>query len=162
MKVVSLFSAALFFSSSAALASPVDFQVDVSAFIPVSDGLDISDVGGWASRPMVLNYNRGSEVLEPARGALEMKSGIGAITAYLNYPPKLVSGADVIDMDVSIGGVELKTGSAAAVEVANKADAAAGKRADLLVAAVAPGSTGYEPGNYMGIVHMTFESIVGP
>lgn len=158
MKMRSMVAAAALCSSGAVMADTVEFDVEVFATIPSANGLDVYDVGGWASTPKEMVYNRADKTLREVRGPLEMKSGLGAISAHLSYLPILVAGNDNIGLNVSIAGKPLAVGSGATVEVATALEAAAGKRADLVIAADPAGTTGYAPGVYQGTVQMTFES----
>ena len=159
MKIRSLFAAALVLSSGAAFAATTDLQVDVQATIPSSTALDVYDVGNWASTPLTMAYNRDTEALAPVTGPLQIKGGVGAVSAYLNNAPMLVSAGDSIDMAVTIGGVALPVGNATVVQVASAADALAGVRKEFQATAAAAPTTGYTAGNYTGLIHMTFDTV---
>ena len=159
MKIRSLFAAALVLSSGAAFAATTDLQVDVLANIPASNGLDIEDVGGWALNSQAMAYNRDADTLAPVKGPLRIKSGIGPVTAHLSYAPTLVSGGDSIPLAVTIGGLTLPLGGAAAVEIATQAQALAGIDKEFQATAAAAPTGGYLPGNYTGRIHMVFDSV---
>ena len=159
MKIRSLFAAALVLSSGAAFAAPVDIQVDVQATIPSSTSLDVYDVGGWAATPLTMAYNRTTEALSPVSGPLSLKGGVGAVAAYLNFPPVLVSGSDNIAMNVTVGGVALPVGNAAPAEVATAPQALTGIQKEFQATAAAAPAGGYAAGNYNGQIHMTFDTV---
>ena len=159
MKIRSLFAAALVLSSGAAFAATTDLQVNVLATIPASNGLDIEDVGGWSLNPQTMVYNRTAETLAPVTQPLRIKSGIGAVTAHLSYAPTLVSGGDSIPVAVTIGGLTLPLGGAAAVEIATQAQALAGIDKEFQATAAAAPAGGYIAGNYNGLIHMTFDTV---
>jgi hypothetical protein len=154
-----ILGAALIFSAGVASAAPISLDVDVTAYIPSSTSLDVYDVGGWASAPLAMNYDRINKTLSAVGGPLQIIGGTTGVEAYLSFAPQLVSGADSIPLLVSVGGVGLAVGSAAAVQVATAAEAAAGKRVQLVVAAAPATGTGYATGTYSGPVHMLFDSV---
>jgi len=67
----------------------------------------------------------------------------------------IASGTHNIGLDVTVGDTVLKTTPA---EVVSAAQAASGATVGFNVAAQAAPSTGYEPGNYQGLVSMIFET----
>ncbi|HIE5355103.1 TPA: CS1 type fimbrial major subunit [Stenotrophomonas maltophilia] len=151
--------ATLILSPAVASADPEQFplQINVTATVPTSTGLQISPVGDWAGETQDLPWNMTTQRLEPVQKQIDMKSGLGAITAHLAYDAKLAADAGEMPMTVSVAGKALAVGPAAAVEVATEVEAAAGKRALVSIAA-APVGGEYLQGNYSGTVSMMFES----
>ena len=152
-------AAALMFSPAAAMAEEFPLQVTVEAFVPSPNGLQISPVGDWAGITQNMRWNLATQTLDPINQQLDMKSGLGAITAYLTTDATLASAANTIAMNVSVAGKPLAVGSAAAVEVASAAEALASKRAAVEIVAAAAPTGGYKQGNYQGNVFMMFESV---
>lgn len=152
-------AAALMLSPAAAMAEEFPLQVTVEAFVPSPTGLQISPVGDWAGVTQEMRWNLASSKLEPIQQQIDVKSGLGAITAYLTTEAVLASAANTIALAVNVAGQELKVGSAAAVEIASEAEAAASKRAAVEIVAAAAPTGGYAQGNYQGNVFMMFESV---
>ncbi|WP_313242442.1 CS1 type fimbrial major subunit [Stenotrophomonas sp.] len=152
--------ATMIMAPSAAIAAPEQFplQVTVEAIVPSATGLQISPVGDWAGQVQAMRWDIAAQRLDPIQQQLDMKSGLGAINAYLSTDAMLVSAGDSIDMTVTVAGQALEVGAANAVEVASAIEASASKRAAVVIAAAAPAGAEYAQGNYQGNVFMMFES----
>ncbi len=159
MKCTSILPAALsvlLLAPGAASAEQFPLQVTVEAVVPTPTGLQISPVGDWAGQVQVMPWNINTQALEPIQQQIDMKSGLGAINAYLTTDAILSSGGDNIGLNVAVAGKPLAVGPASAVEVATTTESAAGKRADVAISAVTPAA--YVPGVYQGSVFLMFES----
>ncbi|MNP44558.1 hypothetical protein D3C76_1384230 [compost metagenome] len=75
----------------------------------------------------------------------------------MSEEPYLSNGRDVdnIVLDVTFNRIKLTVDNA---EVISELDGKAGKRVELVIAAVKP-DVGYKSGEYYGSVHMIFEAI---
>ncbi|WP_312328593.1 CS1 type fimbrial major subunit [Stenotrophomonas sp.] len=153
-------AAALILTPAAAMAATEQFpiQVTVEATVPSSTGLQISPVGDWAGQTQQMRWNIATQSLAPIQQQVDMKSGLGAINAYLTTEAMLTSAGNAIDLAVNVAGQELKVGAGNAVEVATSTEAAASKRAAVAITAAAPTGDGYVHGTYQGNVFMMFES----
>lgn len=150
--------AGLILCPAVALAEEFPLQVTVEAIVPSPTGLQISPVGDWAGRTQSMRWNLATQTLDPIQQQIDMKSGLGAINAYLTTDAVLASAANVINLTVSVAGQALQVGEANAVEVASGTEAAASKRAAVAIVAAAPTGPAYVQGNYQGNVFMMFES----
>jgi hypothetical protein len=152
--------AALILTPVAAIAATEQFplQITVEAVVPSSTGLQVSPVGDWAGQTQSMRWNIATQRLDPIQQQVDMKSGLGAITAYLTTDAMLTSAGNTIDLSVSVAGQELQVGASNAVEVATPVEAAASKRAAVAIVAAAAAAGGYAHGNYQGNVFMMFES----
>ncbi|NBF14551.1 CS1 type fimbrial major subunit [Pseudomonas paraversuta] len=157
MKIRSLFAATLLASSSAAFAAAVPFDLNVKAIVPSATGLAVWDNTGWSTSDLNMAYDHNVKDFKTVGGPLNIKGGTTAVKSYLVFEPKLLDASEVIDMEVKVGGVALKVGSAAAVDVATAAEATAGAIKEVQISAIEP-ATGYKEGSYAGAVHMMFES----
>jgi len=153
-------AAALILTPAAAMAATEQFplQVTVEAVVPSATGLQISPVGNWAGQTQNMRWNIATQRLDPIQQQVYMKSGLGAINAYLTTDAMLTSAGNKIDLTVNVAGQDLLVGAANAVEVATTLEAAASKRAAVAITAAAPAGEGYAHGNYQGNVFMMFES----
>lgn len=149
--------AALILSPAVAMADEIPLQVTVEAIVPNQAGLQITDIGGWASNTQRMSWNGNS--LDPIRQQVLIKSGLAAdVTAYLQSPASITSGGDSLQLTVAVAGEQLPVGAATAPVVATQTEAGAGKAADIVIAAVKP-SGDFVQGNYQGNVFMMFESV---
>jgi hypothetical protein len=153
-------AAALILTPAAAMAATEQFplQVTVEAVVPSATGLQISPVGNWAGQTQNMRWNIATQRLDPIQQQVDMKSGLGAINAYLTTDAMLTSAGNAIDLTVNVAGQDLLVGAANAVEVATATEAAASKRAAVAITAADAGEEGYTHGNYQGNVFMMFES----
>lgn len=147
---------ALLMLPAVSFAEQFPMQVTVEAVVPTATGLQISPVGDWAGQVQVMPWNINTQALDPIQQQIDMKSGLGAINAYLITDAILSSGGDNIGLNVAVAGKPLAVGPASAVEVATTTESAAGKRADVAISAVAPDA--YVSGVYQGSVFLMFES----
>ncbi len=78
-------AAALILTPAAAMAATEQFpiQVTVEAACRPSTGLQISPVGDWAGQTQNMRWNIATQRLDPIQQQVDMKSGLGAINAYL-------------------------------------------------------------------------------
>jgi hypothetical protein len=153
-------AAALILTPAVAMAATEQFpiQVTVEATVPSATGLQISPVGDWAGQTQNMRWNIATQRLDPILQQVDMKSGLGAINAYLTTEAMLTSAGNAIDLTVAVAGQDLQVGAANAVEVATPTEAAASKRVAVAITAAAPTGEGYVQGTYQGNVFMMFES----
>lgn len=144
--------------ASVANADMYTLNVNVQATIPASDGLIVSDVGGWSSSTQVMRWNMATTSLDPVRQQLDLKSGIGEIKAYLTDNAMLTSAANTIPLTVSIKGKTLQVGTSNAVSILSQQEAATGQRVDFTIETTGAGP--FDEGNYGGLVLLMFESNV--
>lgn len=136
-------------------ADPIEKQVTVTASIP-TEAFYVEPVGGnWMNEPQDMAWNSFQQSLQPIRKQLQVRSTTGPIAAYLTSPATITSGADSINLDVSVAGKSLTLVSA---EVIGKDQAAPGAIVGFEIAAQTAGTGGYVPGNYLGVVNMMFET----
>lgn len=147
---------ALLLAGTAHAVDPIEKQVQIVAQVP-TDAFFVEPVGGnWMNDPQEMAWNSYQGKLDPIRKELQVKSTIGPISAYLVSPAVIASGTHNIGLDVTVGDTLLQTTPA---EVVSAAQAAPGATIGFHVAAQPAPSTGYEPGNYQGLVSMIFETV---
>jgi hypothetical protein len=129
----------------------------VSVTIPTAEFYVLPVDPDWIGREQKLNWNLTAEELSTLRKYFDVKNSNGAITARLSEEPYISNGreSDNIALDVQFNEVKLTVNEA---EVISQADGKAGKRVELVIAAVKP-DDGYKTGEYYGSVNMIFEAI---
>lgn len=88
-------------------------------------------------------------------GHFDVRNNNGSINASVDSTPKLISGADTIDLKVTLNNVELTT---TPKPVVGEAESDVNFRAALKIA-VADASKTNAPGDYTGVVAMTFDAV---
>jgi len=146
---------ALLGATCALAADPIEKQVQVIATVPTATFYVEPVGGGWMNDPQELPWNSFQSAFGTINKQLQVKSTVGAIAAYLMSPAVISDGANSIGLDVKVAGKSLGTASA---EVVNAADANAGSVVGFQIAAKAPGTGSFVPGNYQGLVSMVFET----
>lgn len=140
-----------------AAAETKSITVNVSADVPNTAGLQVSTPDGWEGLPQNLPWDTARQVLGELTGRVINVKSKAAIRAYLTAPAQMSSAADVVDLVVKLDNKVVPATSAAKIEVATKAEAAAGKSLAFAIAPTAP-TGGYKQGRYGGQFHMIFES----
>lgn len=131
--------------------------VNVTADVPNTAGLQVSTPDGWEGLPQNLPWNTARQELGELTGRVINIKSPAAISAYLSAPAQMASAADVVDLAVKLDNVVVPATSAAKIEVANAAQAAAGKSLAFAITPTVP-TDGYKQGSYGGQFHMIFES----
>ena len=141
-------------------ADPIEVQVQLVASVPSTTFHVVPAETGWIGVAQRMEWTpsvTGPGKLSSLRKAFDVKNSSGAIAARITDAngAYLSNGAAMIPLDVHFNNKELNSVSQ---EFINATEAAAGKRVDLTIAA-ADTSTDFVPGEYSGIVNMTFDAV---
>jgi hypothetical protein len=156
-KITTLISmVALTLGSSCVFAIVERETFEVSVTIPTADFYVLPVDPEWIGREQKLTWDLTAQALSSLRKQFDVKNSSGEITARLSEEPYLSNGRDVdnIALDVQFNRVKLTVHDA---PVISETDGKAGKRVELVIAAVKP-DDGYKSGEYYGSVHMIFEA----
>ena len=164
MATISPLALALFATlgaTQASAADPVEIQVQLVASVPSTAFYVVPAETGWIGVPQRMEWTPDPVLggkLSTLRKAFDVKNSSGAIAARLtdSTGAYLSDGTGMIPLDVHFNNKELN--STGSQEVISATEAAAGKRVDLTIAAVETGSP-IPPGEYTGIVNMTFDAV---
>ena len=143
-------------------ADPVEIQVQLVASVPTTAFYVVPAETGWIGVPQRMEWTPDPVLggkLSTLRKAVDVKNSSGAIAARLtdSTGAYLSDGTNrMVPLDVYFNNKELN--QVTSQEVVSATEAAAGKRVDLSIAAVETGSP-IPPGEYTGIVNMTFDAV---
>lgn len=142
-------------------ADPIEVQVQLVASIPSTSFYVVPAETGWIGVAQRMEWTPsplGIGQLSSLRKAFDVKNSSGAIAARLTDAGGafLSSGEQMVPLDVTFNNTLID--SDIGKEFISATEAAAGKRVDLTIAAVDTGSD-YIPGEYTGIVNMTFDAV---
>jgi hypothetical protein len=151
----SLLCGGLALYSSWALGARDEEIFHVSVSIPSSEFHVLPVSPEFLEREQSLHWNTVTQTLGSLRENFDVKNIAGGINARLGYEPYLSNGRDRIELQVTFNGVALELTDNLVVE---EADAKAGKRVQLLIAALEP-DDGYRPGEYYGNVQIVFDAL---
>ena len=149
-------------ATHASAADPIEVQVQLVASIPSTSFYVVPADTGWIGVAQRMewtpNVATGHGQLSPLRKAFDVRNSSGAIAAQLTDVggAYLSSGSGMVPLDVLFNNKELSTGTSQ--EVISATEAAAGKRVDLVIAATDTGKE-FVPGEYVGIVNMSFDAV---
>lgn len=148
-------------ATQASAADPVEIQVQLVASVPSTAFYVVPAETGWIGVPQRMEWTPDPVVggkLSTLRKAFDVKNSSGAIAARLtdSTGAYLSDGTGMIPLEVHFNNKALN--QTASQEVISATEAAAGKRVDLTIAAVETGSP-IPPGEYTGIVNMTFDAV---
>ena len=142
-------------------ADPIEVQVQLVASIPSTSFYVVPAETGWIGVAQRMEWTPsatgGGGKLSSLRKAFDVKNSSGAIAARITDADGayLSSGEQMVPLEVSFNNMELNNTSK---EFISATEAAAGKRVDLTIAAVDTSSE-FTPGEYSGIVNMTFDAV---
>lgn len=155
MTVISMVWLTLASACAFAIVERETFEVSVT--IPTAEFYVLPVDPDWMGREQKLNWDLTAQELSPLRKHFDVKNSNGGITARLIEEPYLSNGRDVdnIALEVRFNRIKLTVHDTAVI---SETDGKAGKRVELLIAAVKP-PDGYQPGEYYGSVNMIFEAL---
>lgn len=133
-----------------------NLNVNVEAQVPNKTGLVVSPVGTWAGTTQTMFWDNVKDKLAPVNNQLFIKSGIGAVKAFLVAQPVLSAAGQNITLATTINGKVLDVGPTKSIEILPKTEATAGRVVNFSIEPAA--ATTYVQGNYMGQVQTVFES----
>ena len=141
-------------------ADPIEVQVQLVASIPSTSFYVVPAQTGWIGVAQRMEWTpsaTGPGKLSSLRKAFDVKNSSGALAARITNADGayLSSGEQMVPLEVSFNNMALNNTSK---EFISATEAAAGKRVDLMIAAVDTGSD-FAPGEYSGIVNMTFDAV---
>ena len=145
-------------------ADPFEVQVQLIATIPSTSFFVVPAETGWIGVAQRMEWTpsalSGRGKLSTLRKAFDVKNSSGAIAARITDAGGAFlssgNGNGMIPLFVHFNNKEL---THASQEFISATEAAAGKRVDLTIAALDSPAYEYQPGEYTGIVNMTFDAV---
>ena len=146
-------------------ADPVEVQVQLVASIPSINFYVVPADTGWIGVAQRMEWTPNATggttgKLSTLRKAFDVKNSSGAIAARITDAGGAFlssgNGNGMIPLFVHFNNKEL---THASQEFISATEAAAGKRVDLTIAALDSPAYEYQPGEYTGIVNMTFDAV---
>ena len=151
-------------ATQASAADPIEVQVQLIASVPSTSFYVVPADTGWIGVAQRLEWtpdpaNPNTGKLSTLRKAFDVRNSSGAIAAHLTDggDSYLVDGAgSMIPLNVHFNN---KLVGADSQEFINATEAAAGKRVDLTIGSAMTTGYEYKPGEYFGVVNMTFDAV---
>jgi hypothetical protein len=144
-------------ASLQAVAAPISHTISLEANVPTSDFYVLPKDSTWINQTQILAYSPYSGDLSSLTKQFDVKNTAGSITGKLLAPASLSSGSASIPLTVKFNSVTLSTTEA---PVVTKAAAAAASTVNLEIIPVRQGGASHTPGNYSGIVQVSFDASI--
>jgi hypothetical protein len=141
-------------SSVAFAAGEARHSINIVAHVP-SNGFYVMPVNPeLINRDQRMDHNPATGKMDEVSGFFDMRNNNGSVHASVATAPKLLSGANSIDLKVEVNGKELTT---TPQMVVGETESNANYRAALRISA--KGAT-FAPGDYTGVVAMMFDAVM--
>lgn len=142
-------------SSGAFAAGEAAHSISIVAHVPTNGFYVVPTDSDLVNKDQDMSYKPGTGKMGEINGFFDIRNNNGSVHASLDSAPKLISGSSTIDLKVKINNVELDT---VPREIVGEADSDVNYRAALNIAVSDPAQTPV-PGDYTGVVAMTFDAV---
>jgi type 1 fimbria pilin len=140
-------------SSMAFAAGEARHSISLVAHVP-TNGFYVTPVNpDLVNKDQDMSFNPSTGNMRKVEGFFDVRNNNGSVHASLEGAPKLLSGANAIDLEVRFNNKVLNN---IPQPVVGEAESDANFRASLVISAV--GAT-FEPGDYTGAVTMMFDAV---
>ncbi|KAB0498790.1 CS1 type fimbrial major subunit [Pseudomonas vancouverensis] len=140
-------------ASSAFAAGEANHSINIVAHVPTNGFYVVPTDPDLVNKDQPMDYNPATAKMGEVNGFFDMRNNSGSVHASVVTAPKLIAGANSIDLKVEINGKELTT---TPQMVVGEAESDVNFRAPLKISAK---GTTFQPGDYTGVVAMTFDAV---
>ncbi|MDD1137887.1 fimbrial protein [Pseudomonas sp. TNT2022 ID233] len=146
--------AALALSSSAVFAAgEARHSISLIAHVPTNGFYVVPTDSDLVNKDQDMSFQPSTGKMREVNGFFDVRNNNGSVHASLESVPKLISGAQAIDLQVLFNNKEL---TLTPQMVVGESESDVNYRAPLKISA--KGST-FQPGDYTGVVAMTFDAV---
>ncbi|MEX5689216.1 MULTISPECIES: CS1 type fimbrial major subunit [Pseudomonas] len=140
-------------SSGAFAAGEAAHSISIVAHVPTNGFYVVPVDPDLVTKDQRMDHNPGTGKMDEVKGFFDVRNNNGSVHASVVTAPKLISGADTIDLKVELNGKELTT---TPQQVVGEAESDVNYRAALRIS-----STNATPaaGDYTGVVAMVFDAV---
>ncbi len=140
-------------SSMAFAAGEAAHSINLIAHVPTNGFYVVPTDPDLVNKDQDMSYQPSTGKMGEVNGFFDVRNNNGSVHASLESAPKLISGADSIDLKVEFNNKEL---TLTPQMVVGESESDANYRAPLKI--TAKGTT-FQPGDYTGVVAMTFDAV---
>ncbi|WLI13750.1 MULTISPECIES: CS1 type fimbrial major subunit [Pseudomonas] len=147
LAVLALSSSVVFAAGEARHSISLVAHVPTNGFYVVPTDFDL------INKDQDMSFQPGTGKMRDVEGFFDVRNNNGSVHASLESAPKLISGANTIDLKVELNNRQL---TLTPQLVVGEAESDVNYRAPLKISAV---GTTFTPGDYTGVVAMTFDAV---
>jgi len=146
--------AALALSSSVTFAaSEARHSISLIAHVPTNGFYVVPTDSDLVNKDQDMSFQPSTGKMREVNGFFDVRNNNGSVHASLESVPKLISGAEAIDLQVLFNNKEL---TLTPQMVVGESESDVNYRAPLKISAK---GTTFQPGDYTGVVAMTFDAV---
>lgn len=142
-------------SSGAFAAGEAAHSISIVASVPTNGFYVVPTNPDLVNKDQDMSYQPTTGKMGEVNGTFDIRNNNGSVSASVDSAPKLISGANTVDLTVKINNVELTT---TPKPIVGEAESDVNYRAALNIA-VADATKTVAPGDYTGVVAMTFDAV---
>lgn len=143
-------------SSGAFAAGEAAHSISIIAHVPTNGFYVVPTNPDLVNKDQDMSFQPTTGRMGEVNGFFDIRNNNGSVHASLDSAPKLISGSSTIDLKVKINNVELTT---TPKPVVGEAESNVNFRAPLNIAVANPTGAAPAPGDYTGVVAMTFDAV---
>ena len=143
-------------SSGAFAAGEAAHSISIIAHVPTNGFYVVPTNPDLVNKDQDMSYQPSTGKMGEVNGFFDIRNNNGSVHASLDSAPKLISGSDTIDLKVKINNVELST---TPKSIVGEAESDVNFRAPLNIAMANTSGPTPAPGDYTGVVAMTFDAV---
>lgn len=140
-------------SSMAFAAGEASHSISLKANVPTNGFYVVPTDPDLVNKDQDMSYQPTTGRMGEVNGFFDVRNNNGSVHASLDAIPKLIAGAQSIDLKVEFNNKEL---TLTPQQVVGEAESDVNYRAPLKISAK---GTGFQPGDYTGVVAMTFDAV---
>ncbi|WLH34598.1 CS1 type fimbrial major subunit [Pseudomonas sp. FP2196] len=140
-------------SSGAFAAGEAAHSINIVAQVPTNGFYVVPTNPDLVNKDQDMSYQPSTGKMGEVNGFFDMRNNNGSVHASVDTQPKLISGSNSIDLLVQINNKTLTT---TPQEVVGESESDVNYRAPLKISAI---GTTFNPGDYTGVVAMTFDAV---
>ncbi|UVM51653.1 fimbrial protein [Pseudomonas sp. B21-015] len=140
-------------SSGAFAAGEAAHSINIIAHVPTNGFYVVPTDPELVNKDQDMSFQPSTGKMGEVNGYFDVRNNNGSVHASLDSAPKLISGANSIDLKVEINNTTLTT---TPQQVVGEAESDVNYRAPLKISAI---GTTFNPGDYTGVVAMTFDAV---
>ncbi|MHC8322096.1 CS1 type fimbrial major subunit [Pseudomonas sp. GB2N2] len=140
-------------TSMAFAAGEATHSISLVAHVPTNGFYVVPTDSDLVNKDQDMSYQPTTGKMREVNGFFDVRNNNGSVHASLESTPKLISGAQAIDLKVEFNNKEL---SLTPQLVVGESESDVNYRAPLKISAV---GTTFQPGDYTGVVAMTFDAV---
>lgn len=140
-------------SSVVFAAGEASHSISLVAHVPTNGFYVVPTDPDLVNKDQDMSHQPSTGKMGEVNGFFDVRNNNGSVHASLDSAPKLISGADTIDLQVSLNNKVL---TLTPQMVVGETESDVNYRAPLKITAL---GTSFQPGDYTGVVAMTFDAV---